>query len=113
MQEFETTRFFEQFADSPHELACLKAHFEGKDALLRALLDEADESVFSLHQWVEALVVLSQWLEGHHLTLSTEESLGYVSCAAASADSGANLSHLPSLVSDFLEQYGCERSVGK
>jgi len=45
--------------------------------------------------------------------LSAEESLGYVSCAAASTGSAANLSHLPSLVGDFLEQYGCERAVKK
>ncbi|CAA6679953.1 MULTISPECIES: hypothetical protein [unclassified Lentimonas] len=113
MQEFEITRFFEQFADAPRELAHLEAHFKGHNALLCALLDEADDSGFSLHQWVEALVVLSQWLDARGLTVSTEESLGYVSCAAASADSGGTLSHLPSLVSDFLEQYGCERSVEK
>ena len=113
MQDCETTRFFEQFSDFPQGLAHLDAHFKGKDALFGALLDEVDESGFSLYQWVEALVVLSQWLDARDLTLSTEESLGYVSCAAASAGSAANLSHLSSLVSDFLEQYGCERSVKK
>jgi hypothetical protein len=113
MQEFETTSFWVQFADSPSVLAYLEAHFKNEDTLQRALLDEADESHFSLHQWVEALVVLSQWLEVHGLHISLEDNIGYVSCAAASAGSGASLSHLPSLVHDLLDQYGCERAVKK
>lgn len=113
MQEFETTSFWAQFADSPCLLAYLEAHFEGVDALQRVLLEEADNSDFSLHQWVESLVVLSQWLEVHGFSLSIEDHIGYVSCSVASAGPGANLSHLPSLVHDFLEQYGCERAVKK
>ncbi len=113
MQEFEKTNFWVQFADSPSVLAYLQAHFKDEDAMQHALLDAADESDFSLHQWVEALIVSSQWLEVHCLTLSIEDNIGYVSCAAASAGSGANFSHLPSLVHDLLEQYGCERAVKK
>lgn len=111
MQEFETTSFWVQFADSPCVLSYLEAHFKDEDALQHALLEEADDSHFSLHQWVEALIVLSQWLEVHCLALSIEDNIGYVSCAAISAGSGASLSHLPSLVHDNLEQYGCERAV--
>lgn len=113
MLEFETTSFWVQFADSPCVLSYLEAHFKGADDLQRALLEEADEGVFSLHQWVEALIVLSQWLEVHGLHLSIEDHIGYVSCAVASAGAGANLTHLPSLVEDLLEQYGCERAVKK
>mgnify|MGYP001075583129 CR=1 FL=1 len=111
MQEFETTSFWAQFADSPGVLSYLEAHFKGVDALQHALLEEADESAFSLHQWVEALIVLSQWLEVHGFDLSIEDHIGYVSCATAAA--GANLTSLPSLVEDLLEQHGCERAVKK
>ncbi|MFQ3240453.1 MAG: hypothetical protein ACI9A1_001943 [Lentimonas sp.] len=113
MKEFETTGFWVQFADSPNVLSYLEAHFQGADSLQRALLNEADGSDFSLHQWVEALVVLSQWLEVHGFTLSIEDSLGYVSCACASAGPAAALSHLPSLVHDMLQLYGCDRAVKK
>ena len=113
MQEFETTSFWVQFSDSPGVLAYLEAHFKDEDTLQRVLLDEADGSHFALHHWVEELIVLSQWLEVHGLELSQEDNIGYVSCAAISAGSGASLSHLPSLVHDHLEQYGCERAVGR
>lgn len=114
MQEFDTIRFLEQCADSPVVQVYFETNFCGEAALLSALLDEVDESVFSLRQWVEALVVLSQWLEERGLALSIEERLGYVSCAAASAGSAAGaLSDLSSLVGDFLGQYGCERAVKK
>ena len=113
MQEFETTSFWVQFADSPGMLAYLEAHFKGVDALQHALLEEADGSAFSLYQWVEALIVLSQWLEVHGLSLSIEDHIGYVSCATAAEGAGANLTHLPGLVHDLLEQHGCERAVKK
>jgi hypothetical protein len=113
MQEFETTSFWVQFADSPSVLSYLEAHFQGEDHLQHALLEQADESAFSLHQWVEGLIVLSQWLEVHGLELSMEDHIGYVSCAVASVGAGATFSDLPSVVHDLLEQYGCERAVKK
>jgi hypothetical protein len=113
MSEFETSKCWEQFANSPSVLAYLDAHFEGADDLLRALLEEVDESDFSLHDWMEALLVLNQWLEERGLNLPIRDNIGYVSCAVASAGTGAHLSHLPSLVADLLEQYGCERAVKK
>ena len=113
MQEFETTSFWVQFADSPCVLPYLEAHFKGADALQHALLEEADDSAFSLHQWVEALIVLSQWLEVHGFDLSIEDHIGYVSCATVAAGSAVHLTHLPGLVEDLLERHGCERAVKK
>lgn len=113
MSEFETSKGWEQFADSPTVLAYLEAHFTGADDLQRALLEEVDESVFSLRDWMEALLVLDHWLQERSLNLPISDNVGYVSCAVASAGTGANLSHLPSLVADLLEQYGCERAVKK
>lgn len=113
MPEFETTNCWVQFADCPNVLAYLDAHFKDADDLLPALLEQVDESDFSLSDWMEALIVLNQWLEERSLYLPTNDNIGYVSCAAASAGAGAHLSHLPSLVADLLEQYGCERAVKK
>jgi hypothetical protein len=113
MPEFETTKCWEEFADSPSLLAYLDAHFKGAEDLQRALLEEVDESDFSLRDWMEALLVLNQWLEERSLNLPINDNIGYVSCAGASAGTGAHLSHLPSLVADLLEQYGCERAVEK
>lgn len=113
MSDFETTNCWVQFADSPRVLAYLDAHFKGAEDLLPALLEQVDESDFSLRDWMEALIVLNQWLEERSLNLPTNDNIGYVSCAVASAGAGAHLSHLPSLVRDLLEQYGCERAVKK
>ena len=113
MSEFETSKCWEQFADSPSVLAYLDAHFKGAADLLPALLEQVDESDFSLRDWMEALLVLNQWLEERGLNLPISDNIGYVSCAVASAGTGAHLSHLPSLVADLLEQYGCERAVKK
>ncbi len=113
MPEFETTNCWVQFADSPCVLAYLDIHFKGADDLLRALLEQVDESAFSLRDWMEALIVLNQWLQERSLNLPINDNIGYVSCAVASAGAGAHLSHLPSLVHDLLEQYGCERAVKK
>jgi hypothetical protein len=113
MPEFKTSKCWEQFADTPSVLAYLEAHFTGADDLQLALLEEVDESDFSLCDWMEALLVLNQWLEERSLKLPISDNVGYVSCAVASAGTGANLSHLPSLVADLLEQYGCERAVKK
>ena len=63
MPEFETTNCWVQFADSPALIAYLDDHFKGADDLLRALLEEVDESDFSLRDWMEGLLVLNQWLE--------------------------------------------------
>jgi hypothetical protein len=113
MGEFDTTSVWEQFADSPAALAYLEAHFKGEAALQHLLLEEVDDSHFSLQQWVEALIVLQQWLGARGLELPLKDSIGYVSCAAAAAGAGASLSHLPSMVDDLLEAYGCDRAVKK
>ena len=57
--------------------------------------------------------MLSQWLEVHGFDLSLEDNIGYVSGAAASVGSGADLLHLPTVVHDFLKRHGCERAVKK
>lgn len=109
MGEFDEISFWLQFADSPAISTYLEIHFKhGDEALQRTLLDAVDASDCSLRQWVEALIVLSQWLEVHGLSLSIQDHLSYVACAAAS---GATLSDLSMLVHDFLDQYGCERAL--
>ena len=105
--------FNEQFADSPQLVAFLKAHFAGIENTLarRQLLEAADESVFLLHQWVESLSIVQAWLDVRGLQLAMREKIGYVCCACEVAGSGASLTHLPSLVAEMLEAYGCERAT--
>ncbi|MEN8661189.1 MAG: hypothetical protein ACN4GF_10920 [Lentimonas sp.] len=106
--------FFKAFADSPADLAFIEALFQDADqALCDALLEGVDESVFSLPDWVEALRRQAQWLDARELSMELSDQVGYVSCASASAGAGANLTHLPSLLDDMLETYGCDRAVKK
>jgi len=92
----------------------LTEQFVGSDpALAEKLLQEVDESSFTLRDWLESLVILYQWLDERGYTLSPMKGLGYVSCAAKSAGSSPGWNHLPSVVSGFLEDYGCELAVKK
>lgn len=108
--------FKEQFADSPQLLAFLEANFTGIENIearhqLLQVLVATDESDFSLRQWIESLRTLQAWLDARNLQMAMEEQIGYVCCAGESAGAGAKLSHLPSLVAEMLEAYGCERAV--
>ena len=86
--------------------------FTGEDTtLLKTLLREVDDSPFTLTDWLQSLIVLHDWLDAKQLTVPLEEGIGYISCAAKSVGDSAMLTHLPSLVDDFLNQYGCERAV--
>ena len=105
--------FNEQFADSPKLVAVLETYFAGAENIeaRRQLFEATDESEFSLHQWVDSLSVLIAWLDAHGLEMAMEGQIGYVCCAGESAGAGANLTHLPSLVAEMLETYGCERAT--
>ena len=72
-------------------LAYLDAHFKGADDLLPALLEQVDESDFSLRDWMEALLVLKQWLEERGLYLPTNDNIGYVSCAVSVCGCGGSI----------------------
>lgn len=90
----------------------LLEQFSGEDPTFRdKLLREVDESNFTLTDWVEALIAFDKWLDRNGLTLSLQDRLAYISCAAKSVGNHATLSHLPSLVQEFLEQYGCGRAA--
>ena len=105
--------FNEQFADSPKRVALLEAYFAGVEnaEVWHQLLEATDESEFSLHQWVDSLSIVIAWLDSRGLELAMKEQIGYVCCAGEAAGAGANLTHLPSLVSEMLETYGCERAT--
>lgn len=98
----------------PEALAYWAQHLQAADSQqLQAFLDEVDDSDFGLLDWVGGLQVLNQWLDARGLTLLLRDQIGYVSCSAAAAGSGGNLSHLPALVADLLEAYGCDLAVKK
>ena len=105
--------FNEQFADSPKLVALLEAYFAGVEnaEVWRQLLEATDESEFSLHQWVDSLSIVIAWLDSRGLELAMKEQISYVCCAGEAAGAGANLTHLPSLVTEMLETYGCERAT--
>ena len=105
--------FNEQFADSPKLVALLEAYFAGVEnaEVWHQLLEATDESEFSLHQWVDSLSIVIAWLDSRGLELAMKEQIGYVCCAGEAAGAGANLTHLPSLVTEMLETYGCERAT--
>lgn len=111
MKQIGMQSFLEQFADSPVNLAFVEALFAEVDgSTLNGFLEDVDDSAFSLHDWVAALRTLGSWLDVRKLTLSIQDQIGYVCCAAESASVGANLTDLPSLVDEMLTTYGCERA---
>ena len=105
--------FNEQFADSPQLVVFLEAHFNGieNNSVRRQLLEAVDVGEFSLQQWVESLSIVHSWLDARGLELAMAEQIGYVCCAGEAAGAGASLTHLPSLVAEMLEAYGCERAT--
>jgi hypothetical protein len=105
--------FKKQFGDSPQLLSFLEANFAGAEhaGARRQLLESTDESVFSLRQWVDSLRTVRAWLDVRGLEMSIEDELGYVCCAGDAAGAGANLTHLPALVAEMLDNYGCERAL--
>lgn len=105
MDEIGRESFIMQFADSPARLAWVEACLSEPNTV-RALVDAADESAYSLRQWVDALIVIGQWLDARGLRASFDDQLGYIHCACESAGAGTVLIPLPSLVSEMLDDYG-------
>jgi len=112
MQVIGVENFKREFANSPRILSYLEAYFSDRSNAedWTLLTDSADESSFSLRDWVESLIVVGHWLDAHSKELSFEDQIGYICCAGDSAGAGTNLEHLPALVESMLEQYGCERA---
>lgn len=114
MKEIGINLFLQQFADSPVCLAWVEANLEDADQkTLGTLLDEVNDSHYSLRQWIDALIVMGHWLDSRGLAASLQDRIGYVCCASAAAGAGANLTPLSALVSDMLDDYGFERAVKK
>jgi len=114
MSKFGRDGLYREFANSPASLSYLEANFGDADAeFCSAFLDSVDESAFSLREWVNALMVLAQWLDSHSAELSLEDQIGYVSCAAEIASGSATWIDLPELVEEMLADHGCERAFKK
>ncbi|WP_146209367.1 hypothetical protein [Coraliomargarita sinensis] len=110
MKEIGRDKFLEQFADSPARLAWAEAYLSDRESV-RALVDAVDESPYSLRQWVDAFIVVGQWLDARGLRASFQDQLGYVSCACEAAGAGANLTTLSGVVTEMLDDYGFESAV--
>mgnify|MGYP000095633209 FL=1 len=98
----------------PRLVAWLEAHFtEENEGAAKKLIDAADDSSYTLRQWIESLVVLGEWLHSHHFEAALEDQIGYVGCACASVSSTAGFHSLALLVEEMLSEYGFERAVPK
>jgi hypothetical protein len=109
--EFE--KLIKKVAEFPPLVAYLEANFSRDPYLVSHLLAEADESPFSLQQWVEALYRFDEWLSTHGLSLPVENQIGYVGCSAEAGSAYATLTPLPLQVLEMLETYGCDQAVEK
>jgi len=104
-------RFHADLGNSPTRIAFVEATFsEADDRLREDFVTMVDESPFSLKQWLDALKMMGEWLDARGLKLPLRDRLGYISCAADSAGPAGGMDHLPSLVEEMLNQYGCERA---
>lgn len=115
MSEEKTSRLWREAGESPAIAAYVEANFSGSSvqSLERQLLEQVDASDFSLREWLDGLVLLTQWLEARGLELGVADQIGYVNCAAEAAGAGSGLSRLPSLVEEMLDDFGCERAAPK
>ena len=105
-------RLCQQFADSPARLAWIQKH-SADEAVLSDLLKEVDDSPYDVGQWVDAFIVIEDWLLTHVREASLADQLGYIHCTCEVAGSGANLTTLAAMVSEMLHNYGFDRSVKK
>jgi hypothetical protein len=112
MKEIGPNSFLSQFADSPARLAWVEAYLPDEQSV-RALLEAVDESPYSLRQWVDAFIVLGQWLDARGLRASFQAQLGYLGCACEAAGAGASLTTLSAVVAEMLGDYGFECAVKK
>ena len=111
MKRFDSDGIREQFGDAPTLVAWIEAHLnEHGGTFSTTLTDAVDESPFALRQWVEALVVMGEWLQSRRHEADLDDQIGYVGCAGASVSSHPREESLPFLVEEMLAQYGFDRA---
>lgn len=78
-----------------------------RGGLLASLAARADESTFSLAEWLAALEALADWLEAHRRAAPLSKMAGYVECSAelAGRHPGASLAEA---VAEMARLYGFE-----
>ncbi len=79
----------------------------GPLALLR---EKAEPFAFSLRDWLEAIVVMLDYLETHSRTASLDRIVGYIECCA---EAGTRMQSQPTLrgyTGDMLGEFGFEGS---
>ncbi len=102
----------DQLSDAPELLGWFDDHLGTcGEAVLRQLVEEADESAFSIRQWVAALALLDAWLSARRLAASSADQIGYIGCACAAAGASPAYQALSPLLEDFLTDYGFERAT--
>lgn len=76
----------------------------------QVLLNEVDESEFSMQQWTDAIMKMYDWLEREQKEALFTDVLGYINCCSQSANQQLSGKKLSDLVVEFLEEFGFERS---
>lgn len=112
MKENALESFLKQFADSPARLAWVEAYLSDPEPA-RELLSAIDESPYGLPQWVDAFIVMGEWLDAHGKSSAFQEQLGYLHCACEAAGAGANFTTLSTVLSEMLETYGFDQAQPK
>jgi hypothetical protein len=108
------TALIREAAVTPLLEGYVATHFSGNDGfLLNLLFSEAEESPYSLQQWLESLLLFDQWLDRCGLFLPLENQIGYVACSAEAGSAYATLTQLSVQVAEMLENYGCDEAQPK
>lgn len=69
--------------------------------------DTANESQFSVGEWVSALEYFIQYIQQHNISTTPEMVIGYIKCACNSPEAQPGAS-LPNLIEEFLQTNGFE-----
>jgi len=77
----------------------------GKDQR-QFLLDQVDESPYSLQEWEESLRYFQGWLQKQARTAELETMVGYINCCIASIQQTPGLPNLKDTLADMLEHHG-------
>ena len=92
-----------------HDLRSAWEEFLAKcdDVDLGELLDQVDESSYSLADWVEALLAFDGWLEEQNVAVRPLRAMvGYVHCATLNSAKGVSLASLKVNVYQLLTEFG-------
>ena len=72
------------------------------------LFKSVDDSPYSLHEWIDAVQLFSEWLEERDRESPWPTMLGYLRCCSESPENKDIKNNLVTLLSDMLKAHGYE-----